>query len=501
MTVRNVSSSPQPAQSADRSSVISDRPTLADWAVALQPAQEFASTPLVLLSGQVPAALRGTLYRNGPGRLGRGDQPVGHWFDGDGAVLRIYLGDQPTATYRYVKTKGFLAEEQAGRLLFGNYGMTAPGPIWNQWVRSLKNSANTSVLALPDRLLSLWEGEPPHALDLNTLETLGSDRLGCLAPKSGYSAHPKVDAHTGEIFNFGLSIGPRITLNLYRSSRHAVGSDRPGTIQHHQAHPLSSVPLVHDFVLAGPYLIFLLPPVRLRLWPVLLGTHSFSDALSWQPQRGTEILIFHRDTLQLVSRGTTDPWFQWHVNNGHLDDRGRIVLSLIRYADFSTNQYLKEIATGAPTTPTKGTLWQYTINPTTATVEAAQELISRGCEFPVVDAADVGRSQPFSYLSIHRKDAVLPRDLFGGVARFDHQTQTLHTYEWGAGWYPSEPIVVPHPEDAERGWLLSVVLNTHDRISELWIFDRERLEDGAIARLGLPQMIPPSFHGTWYGNC
>jgi len=39
--------------------------------------------------------------------------------------------------------------------------MTAPGPIWNQWLKPINNVANTSVLALPDKLLALWEGGKP----------------------------------------------------------------------------------------------------------------------------------------------------------------------------------------------------------------------------------------------------------------------------------------------------------------------------------------------------
>ncbi|HEY9741210.1 MAG TPA: carotenoid oxygenase family protein, partial [Coleofasciculaceae cyanobacterium] len=53
------------------------------WAKAIaQPAQEFPPTPLPILSGKIPEGLRGSLYRNGPGRLERGGVRVGHWFDG-----------------------------------------------------------------------------------------------------------------------------------------------------------------------------------------------------------------------------------------------------------------------------------------------------------------------------------------------------------------------------------------------------------------------------------
>jgi carotenoid cleavage dioxygenase-like enzyme len=215
----------------------------------LQPPEEFPLTPLPLLSGAIPANFRGTLYRNGPARLERGGRRVGHWFDGDGAVLAVHFTDTGVqATYRYVKTQEYLQEEQAGKLLFGGYGRVPPGSLWDRFTKPLKNAANTSVLPLSDRVLALWEGEHPHALDLQTLETQGKDNLGGLASNLPYSAHPKIDPQTGEIFNFGVSLGSSVTLNIYRS-------DKTGQIQQQGHIPLKGIPLIHDFVLAGQYLV------------------------------------------------------------------------------------------------------------------------------------------------------------------------------------------------------------------------------------------------------
>ena len=47
-----------------------------------QPAEPFPLTRLEVLSGSVPNHLRGRLFRNGPGRMTRGDEQMGHWFDG-----------------------------------------------------------------------------------------------------------------------------------------------------------------------------------------------------------------------------------------------------------------------------------------------------------------------------------------------------------------------------------------------------------------------------------
>ncbi len=216
------------------------------WANAIaQPAAEFPRTELPILAGNIPAGLRGTLYRNGPARLERGGIHVGHWFDGDGAILAVNFTDSgATGVYRYVQTAGYQQEAAAGKLRYGNYGMTAPGPIWNQWRRPVKNSANTSVLALPDKLLALWEGDNPYALDLESLETRGLDNLGGLDKGLAYSAHPKVDSQTKEIFNFGVSPGSNTTLNVYKS-------DFTGKIVQKAKFTLEGVPLIHDFVLAG----------------------------------------------------------------------------------------------------------------------------------------------------------------------------------------------------------------------------------------------------------
>jgi all-trans-8'-apo-beta-carotenal 15,15'-oxygenase len=293
------------------------------WAKAIaQPAREFPPTPLRILSGKIPEGLRGSLYRNGPARLERGGVRVGHWFDGDGAILGVHFTDAgATGLYRYVQTAGYQEEAAAGKFLYPNYGMTAPGRIWERWGKPVKNAANTSVLVLPDKLLALWEGGNPHALDLQTLETWGTDDLGQLDEGATFSAHPKRDPKTGEIFNFGIVIGLNTKLKVYKS-------DRTGKIIQQGSVQLDGLPLVHDFALAGQYLVFFVPPVRVNLLSAGLGLSSYSDAMEWQPGKATQIIVFDRETLSLVSRSETEPWFQWHFSNGYVDTDGSSLLIL-----------------------------------------------------------------------------------------------------------------------------------------------------------------------------
>jgi len=467
------------------------------WSKAIaQAATEFDSTPLSIISGAIPADLRGTLFRNGPARLSRGAERVGHWFDGDGAILGVHFKDDgATGLYRYVKTQGYLDEQEKDAFIYPNYGMTAKGAFWNNWLKPVKNAANTAVLALPDRLLALWEGGKPHRLDLETLSTIGIDDLSGLDEKQSFSAHPKVDEATGEIFNYGVSPGADTVLNLYRC-------DRTGKLQHHNTHTLSGLPMVHDFCLAGQYMVFLISPVRASLAPILLGQKSYSEAMKWKPELGTEILIFNREDLTLVSQGKTEPWFQWHFANGYVNADGNIVTEFVRYADFDTNQYLQEVASGYTRTPAKGTLWSLVINPD-AEVISNKQLSNVPAEFPVTAPSTVGKPWRYTYLTVHRQGVKVGQELFNAIACFDRETDNMAIVDMGENCYPSEPIFVPHQDDPEQGWLLTVVYDGNTDSSEVRIYHvpqasaADQLSDDPVCRLALPGVIPPGFHGTW----
>lgn len=461
------------------------------WARAIaHRAREFGSTPLKVISGQIPAGLQGSLYRNGPGFLERNGQRVGHWFDGDGGILALHFGEgKANGLYRYVQTSGFVAEEKASQFLLAGYAMLPSGNWFERFRQDLKNAANTSVLAVADKLLALWEGGAPYALDLKTLATLGLDDLDGLAGAT-YSAHPKRDPQTGDIFNFGVTFGANATLNLYRS-------DATGKIQQRSQVALKGLPPIHDFVLAGRYLVFCISPVRLNALPVLARLKSYCDALEWQPKLGTEILVIDRDTLQVVSRFEADPWYQWHFGNGYELPDGSVTFSVVRYADFQTNEFLREVAQGEIRTIAPNALWQIRIDPQAGKLlEQAVEL-SQTCEFPVVSPAQVGQPWRYTYLNLQRQTPTADRELFGAIARFDHQTGSCTVADFGDNTYPSEPIYVADAIDPNRGWVLAILYNGNSHTSEVWIFDAANLAAEPIGRLALPEVIPPGFHGTW----
>ncbi|MBF2064961.1 MAG: carotenoid oxygenase family protein [Calothrix sp. C42_A2020_038] len=462
------------------------------WAkVIFEPAKEFSNTPLPIIFGKVPQGLRGTLYRNGPARLERGGVRMGHWFDGDGAILAVnFTNTGASAVYRYVQTTGYKEESAANKLVYANYGMVAPGSLWNKLFKGVKNAANTSVLALPDKLLALWEGGRPHALNLQTLETYGEDDLGGLNGKLPYSAHYKRAADTGEIYNFGITPSLNSTLNVYKSTA-------SGRIVQKAVHNVDGVPLVHDFVLAGQYLVFFISPVRLNMLAVITGLSCYSDALEWQPSKGTQILVIDRQTLEIVSRGEAEPWYQWHFSNGYVDANGTIVTDIARYDNFQTNQYLKEVATGKTHTVAKSHLSRVFLNPHTGKVSNIEKLLDSHCEFPGVPSEYVGKNSPYTYLSTFRPGTDISKEILNAIGRYDHHTGALIIADVGENCYPSEPICVKDLDNPSQAWVITVIYNGKCNTSEVWVYDADRLNDEPVCKLELPGAIPHSFHGTW----
>ena len=111
-------------------------------------------TPLCLLQ----------LLRNGPGLFEVGGMKVPQPFDGDGMIALFAFKDgRAFFANRYVRTAGFVAEQQAQRLLFrgafsvGNPSGGLPFISYNPFDLSVKGIANTGVVHWGGKLLALFE--------------------------------------------------------------------------------------------------------------------------------------------------------------------------------------------------------------------------------------------------------------------------------------------------------------------------------------------------------
>lgn len=446
--------------------------------------QEHGFVPLHV-KGHVPDALRGTLYRVGPALFQSHGERYGHWFDGDGAVSAVRFREgKALGAARIVQSEGLGRERQQGRRLYGNYGTLRPGGRLSRMRGKIKNVANTSLLAWDDRLFALYEAGRPTEVDPETLETLGETDLGGAVGPT-FSAHPHWVPSRKAWFNFGVRYGKDTLLDVYELPARGAAR-RLVTV------PLAGATMIHDFVATDRHLIFFAPPLRLRVLRQLLGAGTYSDNLAWKPELGTEVLVIPIDAPDRVRRFTVDPFYQWHFANAF--ERGtEVVVDLVRYPDFSTNEWLAKAPHGGAGLEAAGRYHRGVLDLRAETFRS-EEVWDVSCEFPRVSPRTTTKAHRFAWLASHGQDT---RQMFDRLTRLDCETGEVQTCSLGEGTYPSEPVFVPDPTgDGENaGWVLSLVYDANTHRSYVAVIDGRRFGEGPVAEAHFDHHIPLTFHG------
>jgi carotenoid cleavage dioxygenase-like enzyme len=164
------------------------------------------------------------------------------------------------------------------------------------------------------------------------------------------------------------------------------------------------------------------------------------------------------------------------------------VIEIVRYADFQTNLFLKDVASGQTQRSIAGQLWQLVLDPQQQKIISNTCVVEHGCEFPVPTA--VGQPGRYTYLSVQKQNLDITAEILGDVARYDYQTNSLTITKLPHHLYASEPIGV-------NNWVLATVYDGQQHCSEVWIWNGDHLADEPVCCLQLPSVIPIGFHGTW----
>jgi all-trans-8'-apo-beta-carotenal 15,15'-oxygenase len=451
------------------------------------------------IDGEIPADLEGTLFRNGPGLLDIHGTPLRHPFDGDGMISAItFQNGRVHFRNRFVCTEGYVAEREAGKIVYrGVFGTQKPGGwLGNAFDLKLKNIANTNVIYWGDKLLALWEAAEPHRLDPVTLETLGLDYLdGILEPGDAFSAHPCIDpsceADGGEpcLVNFSVKTGLSSKITIYEFNPQ-------GKLLRRHAHSVPGFSFMHDFAITPHYCIFFHNPVMFNPLPFLFGFRGAGECVHFQPGRSTRIIVIPRTApYQEVKTFETPSGFVFHHANAfELGDR--ICIDSICYESLpqvNPDVSYKEVDFDALA---PGQLWRFTLNLKDGKVQR-QMLESRCCEFPAVHPDKVGRSYRYLYLgAAHDATGNAPLQ---AILKIDWQTGERQLHSFAPKGYISEPIFVPRsdPKADDEGWVLTLVYDSSRHRSDVIILDGQDLNKAPVARVHLKHHIPYGLHGSW----
>ncbi len=445
------------------------------------------------IEGRLPGFLRGTWYMNGPARFERGGLRYRHWLDGDGLVAALRFADDGVQVRtRFVRGMKWCEEEQAGRALYRTFGTAFAGDRLVHGV-TLASPLNVSAVPFAGKLLAFGEQGLPQELDPDTLETRGEYTFdGAVSVVSPFSAHPKIDPATGELWNFGVSFSAtQPCLHLYRF-------DPRGRLLRRRRVALAAPVSLHDFALAPRHALFYLAPYRLDM-PALADGASLLEALRFEPERGSRLLILERegDAPPLVVE--LPAGYCLHTLNAFEDERaGTLTLDCLELERPVYDQYqplpdlFTEVASGQAVRLVvdlrSGTL-----------VERRAISYTLAPDFATLDTRLLGRPADDLWMLGVSATGHAGRKFFDQLvhARWSAPSD-LDLWRAPAGQYlGGEPVFVGDRRDARAGALLVPLYDAQREASALALFDPREVAAGPQTLLRLESPLQLGFHTSF----
>ena len=433
------------------------------------------------VTGQIPAEMRGALFRIGPNPQFEPRDANHHWFGGDGMVHGFYVADGKVAyRNRYVRTPKWELEHEHGRALFGSMGnpmTTDPLAMGNEG-----GVANTNIVWHAGKLLALEEAHHPFAMDPRTLESRGYDREF----KGKVTAHPKIDPRTGEMFWFAYGVGampfsPGLSYGITAAD---------GRLVRRQEFEAPFACMVHDFMVTQNHVLFPILPLTGSLQRAMSGLPPFA----WEPDKGSHVGVMRRDgDVTSIRWFNTEACYVFHPLNSW-EEGDKIFCDVMRY-DVAP---LFPKADGAPGDKAAARLVRWTFD-LAGDSNAIKEtpLDDLDGEFPRVDGKVETLKHRHGWYAADPRGSKTVR--LNSLAHIDFQTGRRQVYELDGGDATSEPVFVARSKDSPEGegWLTAVVYRAAEDRSDLLVFEAQDLEKGPIATARMPRRVPFGFHGNW----
>lgn len=472
---------------------------LEDWQGGNKAFKDELDYPIEEIEGEIPVELTGTLFRNVPAMLDVNGQTLHHPFDADGTICGIYFNrGRAHFRNRYVRTKGYIAERKARKILYRGVFGTQKSGGWlnNAFDFRLKNVANTNVIYWGDRLLALWEASHPHRLDPHTLETLGMATLDeVLSEGTPFSAHPAIDpggeGREPRLVNFGLQAGLSTTVSIYELN--LAGQ----VVEQHQ-HSIPGFAFIHDFVITPNYCLLFQNPLFFNPFPFVLGWRGAAECIKFLADKPTKVWLIPRDSSQPMQQLKIESGFIFHHANA-FEEGDEIVVDSVSYQDFPALDHELDYCDVRFETVPPGQLWRYRLNFKTQTSQ--RHLIDRrGVDFPYVHPQHIGRKHRWIFISAaHQPEGNAPLQ---AILKLDPESGEQQMWSAAPKGFVGEQIFVPRPDATKEddGWVLSIVYDAERDRSKLVILDGNNLNCEPLAQLYLKHHLPYGLHGSFTSN-
>lgn len=361
------------------------------------------------------------------------------------------------------------------------------------------------------------------SFDADTLEPLGVTKQSILHPalKGQLSgAHASRDPRTGEIFNYNMELGPKITYRVWSAD---PKNDRV-TILAEISDPSLKAAYIHSSMLTENYVILCVWCSFLKPYGLsILWERNIMDAISAFDKNSTATwLVIDRHGGGLVKRFSSEAFFCFHTTNAWEEKRadGSVDITCELYEfenlDILHRLYYKNLVSDESNAATftkqfhqgrrQGRLAQYRLSDIKAPTSGGHLKYSkvpigeakRVLTIPSPNAGDLQQCNPAYKFKSHRFSWGV-RDtgkssFIDGIVKTDTTTRTA--LWWSQDKHtPSEPIFVPAPDAQaeDEGVILTVVFDGTKGRSYLLCLDAASMEELGRAEVGAP--VGMGFHG------
>ena len=475
--------------------------TLAPVVTSLQPSNHpylnGAWTPLLeevnaenldVIEGAIPTDIDGVYLRNTENQV---QQPLGryHPFDGDGMIHQIdFKNGKANYRNRFVRTRGFEAEQEAGASLWGGLGDPTnlkKRPVWGAH-GSLKDSSSTDIVVHAGKALStFYQCGEGYLLDPVTLDQLG---LQSWTPIDGISAHPKVDEATGEMMFFNYS--------KHAPYMHYGVVDKNNKLVTYIPVPLPGPRLPHDMAFSEHYSILNDLPV---FWDEELLKRDIHAVRRHQGLPARFAVVPRHGRTEDIRWFEAAPTYVLHWLNAY-EEGDELILDGYFQEDPMPRPH-KDAPPGFEhmmayldehSFRSKLHRWRFNLK-TGETKEA--HLDERIMEFGMINQKYAGKKYRYVYSTTSQPGWFL----FTGFVKNDLETGESWTFNLAPGQYASEAPFIPRrgATDEDDGYLVSFIIDENAGKSECVLLDAKRIQDGPICRIALPHKICSGTHSCW----
>ena len=323
-----------------------------------------------------------------------------------------------------------------------------------------------------------------------TLETRGEFNFhGALNDVSPFAAHPKFDPATGEMFNFGIAFGANEPyLNFYRF-------DAGANLVFRKRLPLEYPCSIHDFGLSQNYAVFYFSPYILDMQAFVRERRSLMDSLSWEPERGSRLVVVSRETGEKVTTTQYRIVSCLHFINCFEED-GRLNVDVLELERPIYDQYARvptlftEICEGWPV--------RFVVDlKSNELIETSEVHYRLAPDFPAIDPALTTRTYDDFWMLGISATGKHGRKFFDQLVHVKWPGKcACDVYQVPARHYlGSEPIFISNP--AGSGAVICHIFDAENSSSAFALFDATQIARGPIAVLRLKERVHLGFHASF----